>query len=190
MADSLISGPQALVAAIIAILKANWAAALSEICTDLGITLSAPDSTHGYSASRLLPRNVSPSCEVFVDDSAWDPNRLVIVGAPRRTLTTIRVRIRWAPLDPTTAERDAQAYGVSARRTIMRYWRAYHSATSDKMRAVDVECDTDEAASSIRARGQSEGLTDYGRGYEGTDEVIELVVRADHFVNNPISFSA
>lgn len=190
MADSLISGPQALVLAVIDILKTYWAAALSEVCTDLGITLAVPSATHGYSASRLLPRNTSPSCEVFVDDSAWDPNRLVIVGAARRTITTIRVRIRWAPKDPTTAERDAQAYGVSARRVIMRYWRAYHSATTHKMRAVDVECDTDEAASSVRARGQAEGLTDYGRGYEATDEAIELVVRADHFTNNPISFSA
>lgn len=189
MADSLISGPQALVLAVIDILQNYWAAELATICTDLGITLAVPNATHGYAASRLLPRNVSPSCEVFVDDSALDPARLIVAAAPRRTTTTLRVRIRWAPTVPTNAERDAQAYGVSAQRAIMRWWRAYHSSTTHKMRAVDVECATDEAASSLRARGQAEGLTDYGRGYEGTDETIELVVRCDHFVNAPINFT-
>jgi len=189
VADSLVSGAQALVLAVIDILKNYWAAELTTICTDLGITLSAPNTTHGYSASRLLPRNTSPSCEVFVDDSAFDPARLIVAAAPRRTITTLRVRIRWAPTIPTNAERDAQAYEVSACRAIMRWWRAYHSATTHKMRAVDVECSADAAASSLRARGQAEGLTDYGRGYEATDEVIELIVRCDHFVNAPLDFT-
>ena len=62
MADSLISGAQALVLAVIDILKNYWAAELTTICTDLGITLSAPNATHGYSASRLLPRNAAHRC--------------------------------------------------------------------------------------------------------------------------------
>jgi hypothetical protein len=189
MADSLISGPQAVADAVAALLKARWATELATIAADMGVTLTVPNSTHGYSSGRLLPRNVSPSCEVYIDSSAWDDTRLVQVGAPRRTITTLRVRIRWAPKVAVDAEREAQAYVMSARRAIMRHWRAYHSATSDKMRAVDVEVDTDEAASSVRARGQAEGLTDYGRGYEATDETVELIVRVDHFVNNPITFS-
>jgi len=191
VSDSLISGAQALVDWVVVALSANWQSAINGICTDLGISpaLTAPSSTHGYSKSRLLPRNTSPSCEVFVDSTQFDPQRLVTVGAPRRMLTQVRVRIRWAPKVATSAEIEAQAYSAAARQVIMRYWRTAHSTGAAKIRCVDLECETDEAASSLRQRGQAEGLTDYGRGYEATDEVVELVVRADHFVNHPINFS-
>jgi len=191
MSDSLISGAAAVVDMIVAILQAHWQTAITAKATDLGLpyTLNAPDSTHGYSKSRVLPRNSSPSCEVFVDGVGTYGQRLVIVGAARRMTNTIRVRIRWAPKDRATAETDAQVYGSAAREVIMQRWRAYHSSGSIKARVVDLEVETDESASSIGQRGQAEGLTDYGRGYEANDETIELIVKFDHFVNHPISFS-
>lgn len=191
MSDSLISGAAAVVDMVVAILKAHWQTAITAKASDLGLayTLTAPDSTHGYSKSRILPRNSNPSCEVFVDGVGTYGQRLVIVGAARRMTNTIRVRIRWAPKDRATAETDAQVYASAAREVIMQRWRAYHSTGSIKARVVDLEVETDEASSSIGQRGQAEGLTDYGRGYEATDETIELIVRFDHFVNHPISFS-
>ena len=191
MSDSLISGAAAVVDMVVAILKAHWQTAVTAKATDLGLsyTLATPDSTHGYSKSRVLPRNSSPSCEVFVDGVGSYGQRLVIVGAARRMTNTIRVRIRWAPKDRALAETDAQVYGSAAREVIMQRWRAYHSTGAIKARVVDLEVETDESASSIGQRGQAEGLTDYGRGYEATDETIELIIKFDHFVNHPISFS-
>jgi hypothetical protein len=189
MSDSLISGAQALCDWVTAALKAHWQATLTAICTDLGISpaLTAPDATHGYSPSRLLPRNTSPSCCVFVDGTVYDEQRLIILGAPRRMITTVRVRLRWAPMVAVEAERQAQAYTAAARQVIMQRWRSAHSAGADKIRCVDLTIATDESGSSIRQRGQAEGLTDYGRGYEATDETVDIVVRADHFVAHPVT---
>lgn len=191
MSDSLISGAAAVVDMVVDILKNHWQTAVTAIATDLalGYTLTTPDSTHGYSKSRVLPRDSSPSCEVFVDGVGVYGQRLVNVGAARRMTNTVRVRIRWSPKDRALAETDAQVYASAARQVIMQRWRAYHSTGSIKARVVDLEVETDESASSIGQRGQAEGLTDYGRGYESNDETIELIVKFDHFVNHPISFS-
>lgn len=191
MSDSLISGAAAVIDMIVDILQNYWQTAITAIVADLGLSysLAAPDNTHGYSKSRVLPRDSTPSCEVFIDGVGSYGQRLVIVGAARRMTQTARIRIRWAPKNRADAETDAQVYASAARQVIMQRWRAYHSTGAIKARCVDLEIETDEAGSSIGQRGQAEGLTDYGQGYEATDETIELIARFDHFVNHPISFS-
>jgi len=190
MSDSLVSGAAAVVDWVALALQTYWQGALTAICADMGIaTLTAPNAANGYSKSRILPRDTSPGCQLFVVRTSWDVERIVIVGAARRMLTTISFRVRWAPKEATDAEHQVQAYVAAARQVLAQYWRTGWGTGTHKNRCVDFRIDTDESGESLRQRGQAEGLDPWGEGYPATDEVGGLIIEADHFVNNPISFS-
>lgn len=187
MATGATSGAAAILARVTEILTDHLASEVATIATDLGgITIATPDTTHGLSDSRYLPRDHTTAVRVLIDGvSQIDEFR--VIGAPKRQEVTCRVSIHHGHPDPYRVEENLLALAAATERVVEQYIRA--DDATHKPNVYDLEAAQTIRGSSIRERYASRGLTTLGRGLEDTVEQLDVVFTMRQHVAAPVAFS-
>ena len=171
MATGVTSGTVAIVLRVQEILKDHLAAEVATVATDAGLTVTAPDTAHGYSLSNFLPRDHASAIRVTIDSSETLDERRVI-NCNKRMKVRCRVSFELADKIPYDAEVGLQVLSTAAQRVVLQY--IFADATHDAS-VYDATVASVDRGSSVRIRYGSRGMTTTGRGMESTRESLDIV---------------
>jgi hypothetical protein len=187
-------GTYAIVLAVIDILKTHLQAAIDESIVELvsfgwapaDYAIKAPDSDKGYSDSRILPRDQSPSIRVFEASPGAPIDEIQNLGSKSiRVKQTVHVRIR---LHGPTIQETGRALEIvtrAAARVIHEHWRAYY----DQTRLNKLESTVDASGPSFFGEDRIESFTTRGRPQQHPESESGLTLECVQRVYAPISVS-